>query len=106
MSNIILTTTDELEVLIQKSVRKVLSEQSKDQVQEAKNKFLTIKEAAELLNLAEQTLYGYTSKALIPFIKKGKRVLFLKSELEKWIMQGRKLTIEEMKQKLNREGRI
>jgi len=67
MSNIILTTTDELENLIQKSVRKIFNEQVKDQSQEEKTKFLTIKEAGEFLHLAEQTIYGYTSKGLIPY---------------------------------------
>jgi len=107
MNNLIVTTHEELETLIQNSVRKIFNEQPKENVQpEPQDKFLNIKDAAKFLNLAEQTLYGYTSKGLIPFIKKAKRVLFLKPELEKWLMEGRKLTIQETKEKLIREGKI
>lgn len=107
MNNLILTTQDELETLIQKSIRKVFNEQPKEQpTLEPKDKFLNIKEAAQYLNLADQTLYGYTSKGLIPFIKRAKRVLFLKSDLENWLMQGRKMSIEEIKVKLIQEGKI
>jgi excisionase family DNA binding protein len=106
MNNIILTTPDELENLIQSSIRKVLSEQNIATHKVANEKFLTIKEAAEYLNLAEQTLYGFTSKGLIPFIKRAKRVLFLKADLEKWLKQGRKLTLQETKEKSIREGKI
>jgi len=108
MSDLIITTKEDLENLIQASVRKVLSEQIKQEPvhQETEDKFLNIKEASQYLNLAEQTIYGYTSKGLIPFIKRAKRVLFLKSDLENWLMQGRKMSIEELRVQLIKEGKI
>jgi excisionase family DNA binding protein len=45
------------------------------------NKLLSINEAAKYLNLAKQTLYGFTSTRTIPFIKKGKKLYFKKSDL-------------------------
>lgn len=106
MSNVILITPVELETLIQQTLRKVLSEHSGSKQEKEQEKFLNIEQAAEFLGLAVQTLYGYTSKGIIPFIKRGKSVRFLKSDLEKWLKEGRKLTIEEMKEKLKREGKI
>lgn len=106
MSNIILTTTDELESLIQQSLRKILNECTGSKQEKEKEKFMSIQEASDFLDRSVQTLYGYTSRGTIPFIKKGKGIRFLKSDLEKWLMEGRKLTIEEMKEKFAREGKI
>ena len=36
--------------------------------------YLTITQAAEYLNLATPTIYGFTSKNEIPFLKKGKKL--------------------------------
>lgn len=91
MSNIILTTNSELARLIQESIRTVLSEAKEDPHGESKQ-ILTIEEASEFLTLAKQTLYGFTSKNLIPFIKRGKKLYFKKSDLELWLMEGKKST--------------
>lgn len=37
---------------------------------------------------AEQTVYGWTSARKIPFHKRGKSILFLKSEIDEWLQQG------------------
>ena len=70
--------SDQLVSMIKSSVRSVLAEQPLDS-QPGEVQFLTIKEAASLLNLAPQTLYGYTSNRTIPFIKKGKKPYFIQS---------------------------
>jgi excisionase family DNA binding protein len=41
---------------------------------------------------AKQTIYGWVSKKEIPYNKGGKSLRFLKSEIDAWIKQGRKLT--------------
>lgn len=56
------------------------------------NELLTIDEAANFLKLARQTVYGLTSKRAIPFFKRNKRLYFKKTELLKWIEEGRKKT--------------
>lgn len=56
------------------------------------SEFLTILQAAELLNLAKPTIYGLTHKGEIPFIKKGKKLYFRKSDLIEWLNMGRRLT--------------
>ncbi|MGZ4053669.1 MAG: helix-turn-helix domain-containing protein [Bacteroidia bacterium] len=88
MIKIIVTTKDELQEIIQESVKSALSEQHNLQQPEETDKIMSLKEAAAFLNLAPQTVYGFTSKQQIPFIKKGKRLYFLKSKLEKWLLEG------------------
>ena len=95
MSNIILTTHSELEELIQQSIRKVINEGIKEPPEGVKEIF-TIDEASKFLNLAKQTIYGFTSKNLIPFIKRGKKLYFKKAELNNWLMEGKKLTKDEI----------
>lgn len=86
---------DELAELIKKSVseafiNKGITSQKND------SKLLNVKEAADFMDLATQTLYGYTSKRLIPFVKRGKKLYFQKEELEKWLLEGKKLTKAEI----------
>lgn len=50
---------------------------------------LTVKQASEFLDIAEQTIYGYTHRKQIPFYKPHKKLYFLKSELEEWLRQGK-----------------
>ena len=95
MSQIIVTTHAELDILIQNSIRKALNEQTKFQ-DTSGIKMLGISEACEFLNLAKQTLYGFTSKNEIPFIKKGKKLYFRKTDLEQWLMEGKQLTKNEI----------
>lgn len=88
MIKIIVTTKDELQEIIHESVKPAITEQNTQQQSEEPDKMMSLKEAAIFLNLAQQTVYGFTSKQQIPFIKKGKKLYFRKSELEKWLMEG------------------
>ncbi len=90
MTKIIVTTKDELQELIQESVKSAITEQNSQQQSEEQDKIMSLQETALFLNLAKQTVYGFTSKQQIPFIKKGKKLYFQKSELEKWLMEGNK----------------
>lgn len=88
MTKIIVTTKDELQEIIQESIKSAISEKNSQQPSEVPDRILSLKETATFLNLAQQTVYGYTSKQLIPFIKKGKKLYFRKLELEKWLLDG------------------
>ena len=46
---------------------------------------LSVTEAANYLRLPVNTLYGLTSKRLIPFYKPGKRIVFDQEELDQWL---------------------
>jgi len=44
---------------------------------------------------SKPTVYGWVHSGLIPVHKGGKKLRFLKSEIDNWIKQGRKKTIQE-----------
>jgi len=56
---------------------------------------LTIKEAAEFLNLAVSTVYAKVSNDDIPHSKRGKHLYFIKADLITWINAGKKRTNQE-----------
>jgi excisionase family DNA binding protein len=101
MTKVIVTTSDELESLIQNCFRKAMSEQTRKS-ETSKTEFLNLKEAAQYLNLANQTIYGLTSKNEIPFLKRGKKLYFKKSELENWINEGKRKSVAEIKKELEK----
>lgn len=103
MNKLIVTTPDELDILIQNSVRQALKEQNLE-TSLPTNNLLSIEEACQLLKLAKQTLYGFTSKNLIPFIKRGKKLYFQRQVLEAWLMEGRQKSIKEIEQELADNG--
>jgi predicted DNA-binding transcriptional regulator AlpA len=41
------------------------------------------------------TFYGYIGQKVIPYHKRGKKLLFLKSEIDTWLMQGKRKTFAE-----------
>lgn len=63
---------------------------------EPNDEFLTVKQTAELLDLAVQTIYGLVNRREIPNIKKGRRLYFIKSDINNWLSQGRRKTQTEM----------
>ena len=95
MEKAIIISTDDLENLIQSLIKKILAEQTQKS-SFADIEFLNINQASEYLNMAKQTIYALTSKRNIPFIKRGKKLLFRKSELETWLLEGRKKTVKEI----------
>lgn len=57
---------------------------------EASDEVMLIEGACAMLGIARSTMYDYTSKRLVPFYRRGKRLLFLRSELVEYIKNGRK----------------
>ena len=102
MEKIIVTTHGELANLIQESVKRILDDKEQTKA-DYKNQFLNLNEAAAFLNLSPQTLYGFTSKRKIPFIKKGKKLYFKQSDLEKWLETGRKKSKDEIDRDLEQK---
>lgn len=43
-----------------------------------------------------QTVYGWTSANLIPFHKRGKRITFLKSEIDEWLNADRRKSVDDL----------
>lgn len=80
---------EELSQLIEDSVRKALMVSPKQNIDS--ETVLNVSEAAKLLNLGVQTVYVKVSKKEIPFLKQGKRLYFYRSELLKYLNEGRKI---------------
>lgn len=84
--------------IVENSVKSALSDLAIFDNEAVPSDFLNAEEAAEFLQLSIHTLYGKTSKREIPHTKRGKKLLFKRSELEQWIDQGRISTQEELQQ--------
>lgn len=76
------------------NIEKLLKE-NKQQPAEQPDQLLTVEEAAEFLNLKVQTIYTMTSRGLLPFMKKSKRVYFSRLELMEYLKGGRNKTVKE-----------
>ena len=60
------------------------------------DRLLNVEECAQLLSICVPTLYSYTQNNKIPYSKKGKRLMFLKSEILDWVKSGRVKTVSEI----------
>ena len=84
------TSKEELAEIIKKAVSDSIISHYPVQKQNKYSEYLTITEASEYLHLALPTLYGFTSKNDIPFIKKGKKLYFKKLDLDNWLITKNK----------------
>ena len=67
---------------------------------------LTTQEAAQYLGMEVSTLYKKTMQNEIPFYSPyGKRLYFKRTELEKWMLQNRHATNEEMQAEASISGK-
>ena len=62
------------------------------------DRLLTVDQCAEFLNLSKPTIYGLISRREIPFMKRGKRCYFSKTELFDYLKEGRRKTAKEIKE--------
>ena len=62
------------------------------------DQWMNLKDLCEYLpsHPAEQTVYGWTSCHQIPFHKRGKRIMFLKSEIDAWLHDGKRKSQKEL----------
>jgi|SRR5690554_7528370 len=70
----------------------ITSVQSKETAEE----FLSVDETANFLNLSKPTIYAKVARRELPFSKRGKRLYFNKTDLEKYIKDGRVKTVSEV----------
>ena len=72
--------------------------QSKKPSNETKKRWLNLQELMSYHpdKPARQTVYGWVSNGQIPYHKTGKKLRFLKSEIDKWLLDGRRVTLPEM----------
>lgn len=100
-NNIIIQFTEtEFRILLKNCISESIKETSPN-TEQITNKLFSVQEAATFLNLAPQTLYGFTSNRTIPFIKKGKKLYFKQFDLEIWLSEGKKDSLKEITQAYN-----
>lgn len=97
MSEIIVIQKEQLEQLIENAVGKAFRQLdlTKEKEKENEVEILNISQASKFTGLAKQTIYEKTSHKSIPHHKKCKKLYFLRSELEKWIIEGNRVKTNE-----------
>lgn len=90
-------TPPELETLIENSIKKVLSTQQTEQPTETDSWF----DLNELCiyhpdKPSKPTVYGWVNAGTIPVHKGGKKLRFLKSEIDNFLREGRKKNLHEI----------
>lgn len=82
-------------------IKRILLEKSNEQPTQT-DRWFNLKEVIEYIpdRPSRATVYGWCSSGSIPVHKGGKRLRFLKSEIDSWLMQGRKLTSNEVHQEV------
>lgn len=95
-----------LNMLFEELIKKISERVSEHVIESINNSvpaevssFLTIDEAAKLINLTKPTVYGLVHQNKIPYIKKGKRLYFVKADILDWINTGKQTTKSELEMK-------
>jgi excisionase family DNA binding protein len=99
-------TPPELETLIENSIKKVLGNQTPTE----QDCWFDLNELCQYHpdKPSKATVYGWVNAQAIPVHKGGKKLRFLKSEIDNWLKQGRKKTyaeiVSEADNYLNKKG--
>lgn len=90
-------TPPELETLIENSIKKVLSNQQTEKRTEL-DQWFDLTELCQYIpdKPSKATVYGWVNAGVIPVHKGGKKLRFLKSEIDNWMKQGRRKTLYEI----------
>jgi len=57
-------------------------------------KFLNMDELSEHVGMSKSFLYKRVSNNTIPFVKLGTRTVFVREEIDKWVLRGGQVGIE------------
>lgn len=100
---IIQLDSEQLSGLIQNAFRKVITELPQAETSAQTDCWFDLTELCNYLpdKPAKPTVYGWVRNAIIPCHKGQKKLRFLKSEIDTWLMQGRKKTVSEIKAESN-----
>lgn len=83
---------EHIEVLAEAIFQKMKSLASVAPSPKNERDILWMDDAVKFLHLAKPTIYGLISKGKLPYYKRGRKVYFLKSELEQWLLDGKRKT--------------
>jgi excisionase family DNA binding protein len=108
MENIILCPVplEDLQTLIEASVARAMRNRYENQA--PASKWMNVDEVRQYHpdKPARATIYKWTCERSIPFHKDGKKLRFLKSEIDEWLMKSCKKTIDDISdEKLSKRRR-
>ncbi len=97
MENLVFTqlSVQEVRNMLSEEVKKALNETPQLQGNQLPE-YLTIQELSEMINLAVPSIYGMVHRKQIPYVKRGKKLIFEKSQIEEWLKNGRHKTKQEI----------
>lgn len=81
-----------------KELKEVIMALTNKQDSQAAKEFINAEEAAQLLNISKNTIYSKSSNGLIPAIKRGNRIYFVRTELEEYMRTGKFSSVEKLKE--------
>ena len=85
MENLIFTqlSIQEIRDMLREEVRNALNESIQTKVKQSPE-YLTVQELSEMINLAVPSIYGMVHRKQIPYVKRGKKLIFEKSQMNLW----------------------
>lgn len=85
---LLLLTLPEFRLMLRTEFRRVLIELGMLKLAQ-QEETMDVAAAAAYLKLSVPTVYGLTSRQLIPHYRRARRLVFVKSELREWLESGR-----------------
>src|ERR1035437_1914332 len=102
MENLVFTqlSVSEVRKMLNEEVRTALQDLIPTLKHDDSTELMTIQEVARLINMAVQSVYGMVHQRRIPFIKRGKRLIFERKQIIDWLQAGRNKTLQEITQEI------
>jgi excisionase family DNA binding protein len=87
----------EFKELLKGTIQELLLEQATPQGrQHAAHEYLSMTEAAQYLQIPQSTLYQFCAMRRLPYVKRGKRNYFLRSDLDAFMGADRRKSVKEI----------
>lgn len=106
MSQIIVTSKEELQEIVKLSVQEALKVANLSSPSKEEKKYLSVSEAAKYLGSAISTIYALCADDKITYHKPAKNLLFLKSDLDKFVSASRFRSKKDIIADLERAGKL
>jgi len=103
MQDIVLISIPETTIknIVADAVKKALSEYDAQKTSNTQSTILDFPDGCKYIGKSESTVYKLTSKKLIPHFKQGRKIYFLKAELDNWLLSNRVPTVQDGVQEMN-----
>jgi excisionase family DNA binding protein len=98
MENLLIAQLSESQVrkIIKEEITGALSSYMTGTSENNRPEYLTIDQLSEYINSSVSAIYGKVHRREIPYIKRGKRLLFNLGDIDKWLKDGRVKTTKEI----------